>query len=329
MSEGRENDREFINMSCNPDTQHLFDATGHLTISALNESIDGTLIDRDERVVQSHLAGCAACAAQRAELETTVRLLRALPEVESSRSFAVTAQKTGSAPAASRSQGWLTPAFPVLRVAVAAVFLLLVGVASVDVLTQRDDDADELAMLAETPNGGTDTEAIQAPPTSTRIPLPSTGGGYLVTAESTAETEEAMPTDEMPIVGGPGGAPAGETTQAESVALALKTGGPGNTPTGEITLAEPAGMSGAEVADEDSLAMEQEEAGIDGESPSDQAAASPEAATPEATPSPIERQESGDDKGGLSNWRIAEIALLLLLLWLIVTWIGLARMRRR
>jgi hypothetical protein len=60
------------------------------------------------------------------------------------------------------------------------------------------------------------------------------------------------------------------------------------------------------------------------------------AATPSLEPSPTasepvpeSRVDTTEESDGLSNWRIAEIALLLLLFWLVVTWFGLERMRNR
>jgi hypothetical protein len=82
--------------------------------------------------------------------------------------------------------------------------------------------------------------------------------------------------------------------------------------------AESSSLQQAAPAEEPALAMERVV-----ESP----AASP-AATPAAKPVPtaIESAPSGN---GISRWRIAEIGLLLLLAWLLVTWIGRARIASR
>jgi hypothetical protein len=55
-----------------------------------------------------------------------------------------------------------------------------------------------------------------------------------------------------------------------------------------------------------------------------------EAATPAATPAPVDtdRQPAASDDG-VSGWRIAQIGLVVLVLWLAVTVIGLQRLRRR
>jgi hypothetical protein len=43
----------------------------------------------------------------------------------------------------------------------------------------------------------------------------------------------------------------------------------------------------------------------------------------------VEQQQSTSDDDGVSNWRIAQIALIVLLLWLAVTVVGLQRLRTR
>jgi len=56
------------------------------------------------------------------------------------------------------------------------------------------------------------------------------------------------------------------------------------------------------------------------------------AATPAASPVPValdQKQPESDDDSGVSGWRIAQIALLVLLLWLVVTVVGLQRIRAR
>ena len=45
----------------------------------LNEHLDGTLGERDDKALVAHLAGCSACRAFANTLEATIRAVRELP----------------------------------------------------------------------------------------------------------------------------------------------------------------------------------------------------------------------------------------------------------
>jgi hypothetical protein len=245
----------------------------------LNELLDGTLTGPSGDLVERHLTDCARCATRRDELERTIALMRNMPVIEPGKSFEIQPSVAPARVSTARFQGVLTPAFPVLRVAVAAVFLLLVGVTAVDLGTQRDDQDDQVAMIANTPTARTDSISMEAP-----------------------ESTEAAPA-----------APAVNIEAADA---------------DDAALTEPSeAFSQAEVADEEAAGPEREAVTGGGDAAVEQAVASPEV-SPTATPEE-ERLDARDDDDELSNWRIAEIALLLLLFWLVVTWIGLERVRKR
>jgi hypothetical protein len=60
-------------------------------------------------------------------------------------------------------------------------------------------------------------------------------------------------------------------------------------------------------------------------SPLPTATASPVPPSPTAAPSPTPAERTNGDGGSISRWRIAEFGLLLLLVWLGVTWFGRTR----
>lgn len=282
MNEEQENDRDTTGMSATPEQQHVFDTTGHLTNTALNESLDGSLPDQATGLVRGHLTGCDACASRRAELAQTISLVRSLPAVEPGRTFEIAPSPERAPTPQTKSwfQGVLSPSFPALRVAVAAVFLLLAGVTTADLVTQRDDQPDQVAMVADTPAARSDSVSMQAPPATQPLP--------------------AAPQDQI------------EAVESEDV---LRT-------EPSEALSEPAADSESDMFDADQT----EDASADptqAQPPTPQPSPSATAAPPE------ERADASDESDGLSNWRIAEIALLLLLFWLIVTWLGLERIKKR
>ncbi|CAN5739118.1 hypothetical protein BH20CHL4_BH20CHL4_09610 [soil metagenome] len=283
MNEECANDRDTTGMNDTPERQQWFDSAGHLTTGALNESIDGSLSAFDDELLRHHLTVCAECGARREGLARTVALVRSMPEVEPHRSFEIASNPLpGSKPPAKAwFQGVLAPAFPALRVAVAAVFLLLVGVSATDLITQRDDQGDQVAMVADTP----------------------------------AARPESVSLEEAPqAIGAPPAAPAANIEAAES---------------DEAMFAEPSEALGDAAARDDSDTSETGETVDAGADAMDQPGPTP---PPEPSPTPdasVARVDAAEESDGLSNWRIVEISLLLLLFWLVVTWIGVERVRKR
>ncbi|CAN5617449.1 hypothetical protein BH23CHL4_BH23CHL4_02690 [soil metagenome] len=283
MNEERANDSDTTGMNDIPEHQQMVDSAGHLTTDALNESIDGSLSGRDDELVSNHLAKCVECASRREELARTVALVRSMPEVEPRRSFEIAPNPSLASrpPAKSWFQGVLAPAFPALRVAVAAVFLLLVGVSATDLITQRDNQGDQVAMVADPP----------------------------------AARPESVSLEEAPqAIGAPPAAPAANIEAAES---------------DEAMFAEPSEALGDAAARDDSDTSETGETVDAGADAMDQPGPTP---PPEPSPTPdasVARVDAAEESDGLSNWRIVEISLLLLLFWLVVTWIGVERVRKR
>jgi len=248
----------------------------NLDLDVLNAFLDGRLDPTERAAAADHLAGCAACRGELAELRATVALLRGLPQYAPRRSFRLGAEHAG---AAARAEGrlarWL-PALPALRAATAAVaVLLLVAVAGDLASSSRDDPSPAVAPAFVAPTAATRSAQGQAPaPAPALFEEESAAGGTesggaasdevgvpLAAAESTAAAQEVPP------------AAVGGAQDAEQVA--------------------PSAVGGPAAGD-------------------DTAAASGEA-----------------DDGGPSVWRLAQVGLGLLLLWLLVGVVGLERLNRR
>lgn len=59
----------------------------HLELELLSALIDGEVSEAEARAAEEHLAVCAACRAERDQLQRTVHMVRALPQVRPPRSF--------------------------------------------------------------------------------------------------------------------------------------------------------------------------------------------------------------------------------------------------
>lgn len=156
----------------------------HLDLDALGAWLDGDLDPADRRSAAAHLAACAACRGELAELRATVALLRGLPQYAPHRSFRLGREHAG---AAARAEGRLLrflPALPALRAAALAVAVLLVAVVVGDVVsTVRDDPAAEGtassgdgAFVQEAPSDAETTAGQPAAPALVQIGADDAGG---------------------------------------------------------------------------------------------------------------------------------------------------------
>lgn len=112
--------------------------TRHLDLATVSAYVDGALDQAEREAIEVHLASCAACRQEVAEISVTVDLLHDLPRYRSHRSFRLD-------PAVARRQRgnvvWLgryLHALPLVRVATAAVALLFLGTIVADVLTEPE-----------------------------------------------------------------------------------------------------------------------------------------------------------------------------------------------
>jgi len=116
--------------------------------------IDGRLKENEQREMEKHLAGCAACTVRVNEFRSVSSLLDELPQIEPSAAFDVRLQARIAAEPVKRDWwSWLGAA---PRVLVAASMLLLATVW----VGHRPLDRTDMANVV-TPNGGDDTQLMQ------------------------------------------------------------------------------------------------------------------------------------------------------------------------
>ncbi len=95
----------------------------HIVTDDLSASLDGMVDDRVRAGVEGHLATCADCRAELAELRATVRLLQSLPVPAPRRSFQLGPEHARPDP----PKGMILTLLPVVRaISVAAAIALLV-----------------------------------------------------------------------------------------------------------------------------------------------------------------------------------------------------------
>ena len=157
----------------------------------LSEHVDGRLDSRRQAEMEAHLASCASCQSELAELQATVALLRRTPMVEPPRSFALPYAPRQAAPvdrpplmAPLRAMQMATVAASVALAVVVATDLT--GVIGGGALAPVGGDDQVAALQAGEP---LDADSLAAP----ALPAPSEEA--MATAERSAEAEP-MPSPE-------------------------------------------------------------------------------------------------------------------------------------
>jgi hypothetical protein len=131
----------------------------HLDVEIISALIDGALATPEADAAQAHLASCAVCQAERAQLEHTVHALRVLPAARPPRSFRIdaavvsapTAPATvpAAAPPAPRATGsgraaWLSPGLLRSLAGVAAGLMVVLFIADAFVPYRAGSSARDL-----------------------------------------------------------------------------------------------------------------------------------------------------------------------------------------
>ena len=276
----------------------------HLTDAELNELVDGTLAGRDLERAQAHLAGCAECEARYQTLLATVSALKQAPSVMPRRSFQLTPEQ---AKLPEKQPSWLDrfterllPGVPAIKAATIAVALLLVSVTAFDVLTDQSSQNDMIPQTSVQREADLPAPAAEnAQPAATDMPMlgesnesvPGTGGSDTALQESEPDDESATDSD----------------AADESFASSAMQEAP---PAPAAAVEQPT-IAASPTAEPTST-------------PAPTATPSPTAtASPTATPAP--GSEGWSAGFTLSWWRIAELGLLMILIWLVVSWVGRSR----
>lgn len=275
----------------------------HINEALLSDYLDEQIEDLETaQKVQDHLQRCDACQQALAELRLVTVLLAELPEPELPRSFRLTPEMVPEmAPVRLvQQEPWFLRFQPALRWATAAAALLLVLVLSADLALNR----------------------------------PGTPVVF----------ENAVTISAQPMAGGAGSATSAGSQRASEATAADDAGAP----------APAAGSAndGATEAAADAAAS-QEIAGAQAGAASEAAGEAPEATAPEAlAATPAETLAAPDDgseatgqdfvqvpepravssleepAAAVSVWRVAELALGLVILWLLTALVALPRLRR-
>ncbi len=260
----------------------------HLTDAELNELIDGTLAAAATERAQTHLAACAECDERYRTLQATVSALRSAPSLMPRRTFQLSpgqARRPEPTPGRfDRISAWVLPGIPVIRAVTLAVALLLISVTAIDVLTHRGNTGE------------------QAGPTLMQQP------GELQQSESA--TDFVAPTS-MPMLGAmeseDSSAPPESAPAQRAADMTAET---------DASNEAPQSANGAAVAPAESSPVAFEAP------PAPATAASPPPTASPIESIPVPGVDTGSGGAHISRWRIVELALLMLLIWLGVTWIG-------
>lgn len=303
----------------------------HLTDAELNELVDGTLAANEAERAQTHLASCADCEERYRTLLATVSALKSAPSLMPRRSFQLTPEQAKLPEKQpswfDRFSEWIMPGVPALRAATLAMALLLLSVTAIDVLTHRSDNGENAGQVV----------MRQAEPTQAAIPaqanngLPTSGASIqesetdvaLGSQPEAASGGAAAPTEASgPMVSGAMAPSDAAESEANSAADTGSADTNAEAPAAPAAAMPPAVPSpGALLGASESMAESAPVASpAEATTPVATATASPSAATAVASPTPAEQTDGG--RVSVSRWRIAEFGLLLLLVWLGVTWFG-------
>lgn len=237
MSDRPDNPRLDVPDDANAATVELGDRAmthQHLDTDALSAYIDDRLQGDQMATATGHIATCADCSHELAELRATIALLNGLPQYRPRRSF--TLGSDYAHPVRTSRLARLLPLFPALRAATVACLLLLVGVGTADILTQIGEDSDgssrPAAMSSETTGDtamdpGTDGEIDQASG-SGNVPSDDGTGGQSAAdptlseskpvttdnADESAQVDESLPEGESESAGAMGGGDTGSRSVA-------------------------------------------------------------------------------------------------------------------
>lgn len=291
----------------------------HLSDAELNELVDGTLAGRDLESARAHLTACAECDERYRTLLATVSALKQAPSLMPRRSFQLTPEQ---ARLPEKQPSWLDrfaerilPGVPALKAATIAVALLLVSVTAFDVLTNQSGQSDrssETSVLREADLPVPTVEITQ--PAATEMPM---------LGESNEVLPDAAEADTAPQDSVTGGSDMGESESA------LEAAEPSNSGAAESEAADDESFTSSAMQEAPPAPAAAEQQPTFAASPTVEPTptSAPEPTAP-ATASPATDADGWSAELQLSWWRIAELGLVILLIWLGVSWVGRSRVGR-
>jgi hypothetical protein len=250
--------------------------------------------------LEAHLESCADCRERLTELRAVVRLLRGLENPVPTRSFRLDPSHVPTRlpePEPLRIDPWIVRVQPALRRLTAIAAVLLVMLVTADVLTHRDSSENgtrEVSALSSASQANSSTDVTSAG--SSEFAAQSTPAAAVVppaTAASGGETSSSGAAVAAATSASSGGQAVSTSVSAASAADAVKSG--------EATAASTSAAA---------VALQQTEAS--GQPPSS------------AAPAP-----SSSSHGGRSIWRLVELAVGVVVIWLLLLTIVLPRMLRQ
>jgi hypothetical protein len=276
----------------------------HLTDAELNDLVDGTLAGRDLERAQAHIASCQECDERFQTLLATVSALRQAPGVMPRRTFQLTPEQ---AKLPEKQPSWIDrfaerilPGVPAIKAATIAVALLLVSITAFDVLTNQ--------------SGQDDTSPQTSVQREPDVPAPAPDDAQLAPTE-------------MPMLG-ESNESISDAGESDTAIQESETGGDAE------SASDAAGESFTSSAMQEApaapaAAVEQPTVAA---SPTPEPTVTPTStatptltATATATATPASSSDGWSAGFTLSWWRIAELGLLMILVWLLVSWIGRSR----
>ncbi len=273
----------------------------------------------EREAISTHIAGCAACQAVAEDLHGIVSALAALPQVSTPRSFSLTREMVVAdasqretpavrAPIRMReTSAWYERQYHAVRWATAVAAVLFVFVLSLDLVTNRLDpsrSADDAAMSVQTEMTTGGAAAEQAPADAAGGSAAEEPSDDLRIAEEPGADEESS---EMEIA-------ESEEETADQTGAAQGDAAP--TPASEAT------------DDESSTALQPEEEEATAASTDTMAVTESDADADADTFAATGQPEQPAIDESSERLRIIQVALALILVWLLAAMIALPRMRR-
>ncbi len=168
----------------------------HIANDELSAYLDGAVEDDVRWAIDDHLATCAACRAELAELRATVQLLRSLPVPTRPRSFQLGPEHARPSP----PRGLILTVLPVARAlaVAAAIALLVVSGAFLFDSTSTERTGSIVFSESTTAATGSAADAAAPPPEAAGAggePGPTASAPETNTSMAAAEADEPPPTD--------------------------------------------------------------------------------------------------------------------------------------